>query len=128
MIAQSRERGKRFIYAPPFMLPGETMEALRELMLVGIFGLVIFALFYASSSSLTGAASALPQDTCKDSDNGIAIDVRGTISGRVNSESYRSTDECSADALSLQEFYCDGSEPTSLWVRCAAYCSQGACK
>ena len=84
----------------------------------------IFAIIVLATLLLTVSLSKAQTPSCTDTDTGIDVPVKGTVTTEIGGF----TDICNGDTL--QEYYCDGTTKKSGEYPCASYnsrCSDGHC-
>lgn len=74
--------------------------------------------------------ACIPSNSCSDTDGGWNINVKGTVSGYYNGNSYSYTDFC-LNNITLTEHYCSGTQYYSSTANCIGnvtrLCIDGAC-
>jgi hypothetical protein len=64
-------------------------------------------------------------DSCRDTDRGFDIYIKGTVAGQENNRPYAYTDYCNNMSNGLNEYYCNGTTWRMTPVNCP--CINGAC-
>ena len=99
-----------------------------------IFAVILVLFITGCKGSITGGtvddteeilAEETAEDSCRDTDNGIDKENRGTVSGFIDGEKYEMQDKCIAGLLI--EYYCENSKPLNQNFRCEDKCLNGAC-
>jgi len=113
------------------------MSKKREQVLVRIiiFLLVFDVLMIGTYISQFGfpqiLAAKIKTNSCSDTDSGINLLTRGTVSGIYNGASYLKTDYC-IDSTTLKEYYCNSRLRAEINKDCSIegynYCNLGKCE
>jgi hypothetical protein len=85
--------------------------------------LTVFA--FSKPGRISGDATGYP-NSCADSDNGISLAMKGSVSGYFNGLEYFYEDYCMSN-VRLWEYRCEGTVWNGDVYTCPTGCSDGSC-